>query len=192
MRENIEFGKPDPFTLRLAQCLRDLRHQSGWSLDDLMDRSGVSRATLSRLEHAEVSPTALALSRIAGAYGMSSSRLLRIVEGDAPQLTQLGEQPVATDAESGVETRLVSSATPLYKGAVVELVVPTGAADVALPGEKPGAEYTLVLQAGRVTVTCGQNGFAMRKGDCLRFFGDGATRLTVDGQRDARILVVAI
>jgi transcriptional regulator with XRE-family HTH domain len=37
---------------RLAERLRALRGERGWSLDELARRSGVSRATLSRLENA--------------------------------------------------------------------------------------------------------------------------------------------
>ena len=41
---------------RLAGRLKALRLARGWSLDELAGRAGVSRATLSRLENAEVSP----------------------------------------------------------------------------------------------------------------------------------------
>ena len=43
---------------RIAQRLKALRLARGWSLDELAGMAGVSRATLSRLENAEVSPTA--------------------------------------------------------------------------------------------------------------------------------------
>ena len=45
-------------TTRLADRLRELRRERGWSLDDLASRSGISRATLSRMEKADVSSTA--------------------------------------------------------------------------------------------------------------------------------------
>ncbi|WP_051556194.1 helix-turn-helix domain-containing protein [Nitratireductor aquibiodomus] len=49
---------------RIAERLRALRQERGWSLEDLATRCGVSRATLSRLENAEVSATANALGRL--------------------------------------------------------------------------------------------------------------------------------
>lgn len=42
----------------MAGRLADLRVERGWSLDELARHTGVSRSTLSRLERAEISPTA--------------------------------------------------------------------------------------------------------------------------------------
>ena len=50
--------------LRIAGRLKALRAERGWSLDALARRSNVSRATLSRLENAEVSATANVLGRL--------------------------------------------------------------------------------------------------------------------------------
>ena len=65
---------------RLAARLAELRAQHDWSLDDLAERSGVSRSTLSRLERGEVSPTASLLGRLCSAYGWTASRLLEMCE----------------------------------------------------------------------------------------------------------------
>lgn len=54
----------DDLDARLARRLAELRTSRGWSLDALAARSGVSRATLSRLENAEVSPTAALLGKL--------------------------------------------------------------------------------------------------------------------------------
>ena len=67
---------------RLAGRLKALRTERGWPLDELASRAGISRATLSRLENAEVSPTASVLGKLCGAYGMTMSRLMRMVEDD--------------------------------------------------------------------------------------------------------------
>ena len=54
----------DSADLRLAQRLSDLRQQQGWSLEALAQQSGISRATLSRVERAETSPTASLLNKL--------------------------------------------------------------------------------------------------------------------------------
>ena len=54
---------------QIAQRLKSLRAERDWSLDELAKRSGVSRATLSRLENAEVSPTASVLGKLCAALG---------------------------------------------------------------------------------------------------------------------------
>src|SRR5262245_13373605 len=43
---------------RIAHRLARLRAERGWSLEALAERTGISRATLSRVERSELSPTA--------------------------------------------------------------------------------------------------------------------------------------
>ena len=65
---------------RIAQRLKALRQERGWSLDELAGLAGVSRATLSRLENADVSPTAAVLGKLCAAHGLTMSRLMMMVE----------------------------------------------------------------------------------------------------------------
>jgi len=55
MDQSVIMGTSDQ---ALALRLSELRLRQGWSLDDLAARTGISRATLSRIERAETSPTA--------------------------------------------------------------------------------------------------------------------------------------
>lgn len=80
--------------LRLAQRLADLRQQRAWSLEKLAQRTGLSRATLSRVERAETSPTASLLNRLCAAYGLTMSRLLSEIEDEPPELLRTPQQPV--------------------------------------------------------------------------------------------------
>ncbi|MBV9456432.1 MAG: helix-turn-helix transcriptional regulator, partial [Bradyrhizobium sp.] len=54
----------DELGQRLAQRIRLERDSRGWSLAELAERSGVSKATISKIERAEVSPTAVVLVRL--------------------------------------------------------------------------------------------------------------------------------
>src|SRR5579883_3621139 len=85
----------------IAQRLKRLRAERGWSLDELARRSGVSRATLSRLENAEVSPTTSMLGKLCASYGLTMSRLMCMVEDDFVPLVRRGMQAVWTDATVG-------------------------------------------------------------------------------------------
>ncbi len=49
----------DDLSHRLAHRLRLERDSRGWSLADLAERSGVSKATISKIERPEVRPTAV-------------------------------------------------------------------------------------------------------------------------------------
>ncbi len=188
MGDIIEIGKTDRLTARLAQCFRDLRHKAGWSLDELTDRCGVSRATLSRLEHAEVSPTAQALSRIAAAYDMPASRLILLAETETARVLPRTEQTLAHEAETGAEWRSVSPSDGGFAASLTEGFLPQ---DVIrhLPGAG-GKEAHIFLLEGRLEVSLDSGAHALRKGDSLRFHCDGPAVLRGMGKRGGRFLLV--
>ena len=70
----------DDITLKIAGRIRAERTARRWSLDDLADRSQVSKAMISKIERAEASPTAALLGRLSGAYGLTLSTLLAEAE----------------------------------------------------------------------------------------------------------------
>src|SRR5215831_10705542 len=92
---------------RIAGRLAQLRADRGWSLDDLAKHAGMSRATLSRVERCEVSPTAAELGRLCAVYGWTLSRLMADAETRPPHLVAPAAQPEWTDPESGYVRRAV-------------------------------------------------------------------------------------
>src|SRR5437588_167744 len=87
----------DDLSTRLAHRLRLERDSRGWSLADLADRSGVSKATISKIERAEVSPTAVVLVRLAGAFDLTLAGLMLRAEGQGERHSRAAEQPVWRD-----------------------------------------------------------------------------------------------
>src|SRR5207247_289489 len=117
----------DTFDQRIAERLRSLRGERNWSLDELAARSGVSRATLSRLENAEVSPTASVLGKLGAAYGLTTSRLMFLMEDDFVALMRAEAQPVWRDPELGFERRSVSPPAQMLVGEVLACTLKPGA-----------------------------------------------------------------
>ena len=105
---------------QIAMRLKGLRAEHGWSLEELAKRSAVSRATLSRLENAEVSATAAVLGRLCAAYGMTLSRLMRLVEDEFQPLVRYDGHPVWTDPTPGVVRRSVSPPAQMLAAEAVE------------------------------------------------------------------------
>lgn len=182
----------DPLEARIAARLAALRAERAWSLDELAERSGVSRATLSRLERGETSPTAAVLGRLSAAFGWTLSRLLAAAEaGEAPPLLRRADQPVWTDPETGFRRRSVS---PPASGLVAELVegeLPAGAC-VAYPGPAVrGMEQHLWLLAGSLDFVHAEEAWRLAPGDCLRLRLFGPTRLAA-GRAGARYLLAVV
>ena len=80
---------------RLADRLAALRRERGWTLDQTADRTGVSRASLSKLEKAQMSPTFDVLLKLGLGFGLSPVALLgRVGAGGASgrrSITRAGE-----------------------------------------------------------------------------------------------------
>ena len=67
---------------QIARRLKLERDARGWSLAELAERSGVAKATISKIEREEMSPTAVTLVRLAGAFDLTLARLLLRAEGE--------------------------------------------------------------------------------------------------------------
>lgn len=171
---------------RIAQRLRALRAERSWSLEELSRRSGVSRATLSRLENAEVSPTASVLGKLASAFGLTISRLMRLAEDDFAPLIRRGAQEVWTDAETGFRRRTVSPPAQMLAGEVLQGELPAGAAISYERPPRPGLEHHLVLLEGQLHVTVGGQTHELRPGDCLRYQLHGASTIAAPASSGAR------
>ncbi len=179
-------------TIRLADRLRDLRHDRGWSLADLAAASGVSRATLSRLENAEVSPTTEVLGKLCSAYRLTLSRLMAMVESAYAPVVRRAEQEVWHDAETGFIRRVVSPPSEQLAAEVIAAELAPGA-HITYPGPAhPGQEHHLVMQKGTLEVTVEGITFSIGPGDCLRYRLDGPTGFRNPGNDPTAYLLVLI
>jgi transcriptional regulator with XRE-family HTH domain len=153
----------------IALRLKHLRAERGWSLDELAKRSKVSRATLSRLENADVSPTASVLGKLCAAYGLTMSRLMRMVEENFVAVVRRQEQPVWTDPETGFCRRSVSPPAQALAGEALECTLaPNTQIDYdATP--RPGLEHHLIMVEGQLEVTLDGKAHQLQAGDCLRY-----------------------
>jgi transcriptional regulator with XRE-family HTH domain len=154
---------------RIAQRLRTLRAERQWSLDELASRSEVSRATLSRIENAEVSPTASVLGRLCAAFGMTMSRLMLMVEEDFVPLVRREAQSMWTDTETGFRRRSVSPPARDLAGEALECELRPATRIAYDAPPRPGLEHHLLLVEGELELTVDGRTFRLEPGDCLRY-----------------------
>ncbi len=176
----------------LARRLKSLRSERGWSLDELASRSGVSRATLSRMENGEVSPTAQALGRLCAAYGLTMSRLMRMVEERYEPLVRTREQPAWEDASAGFVRRSLSPPSGALAGEVLECTLKPGARiDYSLP-PRPGLEHHLLMLEGELSLTIEGRRHDLVSDDCLRYQLFGESRFETPAASGARYLLFIV
>ncbi|KJE34960.1 XRE family transcriptional regulator [Thalassospira sp. HJ] len=155
--------------VRLATRLSVLRSERGWSLDELAKRSGVSRASLSRIENGEVSPTANVLGNLCVAFGVTLSRLMQMVEEDFVAVVLRAEQEVWTDPETGYRRRLVSPASRQLAGEVLEVEIGASQRIEYHGSPREGLEHHLVMLDGELSMQVGGETHSLKVGDCLRY-----------------------
>ncbi len=177
---------------RIASRLKALRLERSWSLDELAARAGLSRATLSRLENAEVSPTASALGKLCAAYGLTMSRLMLMVEDDFLPLVPEQAQAVWIDDSAGFRRRSVSPPAQQLAGEVLACELAAGARIAYERSPRPGLEHHLLMLEGELAITVDGQAYRLSRGDCLRYQLLGASEFSTPPHSGARYLLFIV
>ncbi len=179
-------------TSRLAGRLETLRRSRGWTLAQLASQCGVSRATLSRLENGEVSPTADVLSRLCSVYEIPMSRLLMMVEDGFTPLVRMEAQKEWTDPDTGFTRRVVSPLSAPLQAEILECHLPPGTTLTYDTAPAKGQEHHLVLLDGALSLTIEGTAHALTPGDCLRYKLEGESVFQTGPDRGARYMLVLV
>ncbi len=160
---------------RLASHLRGLREAQNMTLAVLAQRSGLSRATLSRIENAEVSPTAETLGRLATVYALPISQLLSPLEQSFQPVSRRGEQSVWRDAGHDFLRRSVSPPNGQLSIELIEGELGAGQLISYAAPAIPGQEHHVYVLSGQMEITVEGNAHDLGAGDCLRYILFGET-----------------
>lgn len=176
--------------LRLAERLSMLRQQQGWSLDDLARQSEISRATLSRIERGETSPTAAVLGKLSSVYGLTMSRLLSEMAEETPEMIRHDQQNVWIDQQTGFHRRSISPPAQQYRAEFIEGRLQSGATINYDAPPTAGLEHHLWMLDGVLEYSLGTRQFHLEKGDCLRFRLFGSSSFYAPGPGEAHYTLV--
>jgi transcriptional regulator with XRE-family HTH domain len=174
---------------RLANRIKTEREARGWSLGELAERSGVSKAMISKIERRESSPTAALLGHLSGAFGLTVSTLLARAEGAASRLVRAREQTVWQDPETGFRRTAVS---PEGTSAIqlVRCELPPGASI-----GYPASSYAFIHQQiwmlrGILHFIEGEETHELHHGDCLQLGPPADCRFENRQRKSCEYLVV--
>ncbi|WP_306258099.1 helix-turn-helix domain-containing protein [Pararhizobium sp. IMCC21322] len=170
----------------LAARLKGLRLKQGWSLDQLSEQCKLSRATLSRIENGDVSPTAQALGRLCATYRITLSRLMLMVETNDTPLLRREDQPVWEDKKTGFVRRSISPPSDSLMCEVLECTLAPGAEITYPQPPKAGMEHHLVLLSGELLLEVEGTSYELVPGDCLRYRLSGYSTFKAHKSRGAR------
>src|SRR5262245_762714 len=158
----------DGLSQRLAQRIRLERDGRGWALAELAERSRVSKATISKIERAEASPTAVVLVRLASAFDLTLAGLMLRAEGEGERLSRAADQPVWRDPETGYLRRQVFN-RPDHPLELVRVEMPAKQR-VTLPASSYARiRQVLWVLSGALVLIDGGERHDLRTGDCFGF-----------------------
>ena len=155
----------------LGKRVHKLRVQRGMSLEQLKERSGVSRSMISAIERGSKAATVLVLDRLATGLETSLARLLASERPAHVVFLPRQEQPVARDA-SGWERRILSPVLPGVEFEFMRTTLgPNVDAGVFLPHAAGSREYVAV-EKGTLLLTLDGHPYKLNAGDSIYYDGD--------------------
>lgn len=172
--------------------MRDLRLGLGLTLEALAERSGVSRAMLSKVERGEKNPTLVVAARIAEGLGVPLSRLLGQEERREVVVVPKDRRLVARDPETGFERQLLSPSFPGRGVEFVRNVVPEGSTSGEFPPHRRGVEEYVVVEEGRLRAVLGGEERVLEEGDALFFEADVPHRFDNVGEGTCSYYLVIV
>lgn len=177
---------------RIAERVREMRSDRGWSLDVLAEKSGVSRSMISLIERAETSATAIVLDRIASALGCSITAFFEGKAAPASPHAKRDDQPTWRDPESGYVRRMLSPANFSSPIDLIEVTFPAGArvAYSATPGRELHQQIWIV--SGAMEVKVGDVQYSLQAGDCLATKVGEPITYTNPHKKSARYVVALV
>jgi transcriptional regulator with XRE-family HTH domain len=156
---------------QIGARVRQHRTAHGWTLDELADRSGVSRRMLITIEHGQGNPSIATLLRISDALGVGLPVLVDVERPHPVTVTAAGTAPVLWHGLRGGQALLVAGTEPPD---VVELwdwtIHPGEAHDTE--AHSTGTRELLLVLDGEVELRVGNRTERLRVGDSVAFAGD--------------------
>jgi len=174
---------------RLGSRVKEIRKRRDMTLAALAERSGVSRAMLSKLERGEKNPTLVA-ARIAEGFGVTLSGLLGTEERREVVVVPRERRMVMRDPETGFERQLLSPAFGARGVEFVRNVVPEGSSSGEFPPHRKGVEEHAVVERGRLRAVLGSDEYVLEEGDAVYFEADVPHRFDNAGEGECSYYLV--
>lgn len=164
-------------TLDLAGAIgsrvRERRIERGWTLDELAERSGVSRRMVINVEQGASNPSIATLLRLSDALGVGLPALVDVERPGALRVVEAGRAPVLWRGPSGGQAVLVAGTDPPQVVELWDWTLEAGEVH-GTEAHAAGTRELLLVLAGQVELTVGQQTQLLSVGDAAQFAGDVA------------------
>jgi transcriptional regulator with XRE-family HTH domain len=155
----------------IAESVRSGRTTRGWTLDELAERSGVSRRLIVQIEQGQANPSIATLLRLSDALGIGLPRLVAAADSPALHVVRAGSAPVLWRGERGGRARLVAGTGPPNVLELWDWTLHPGESHDSEPHSRGTIEHMLVVE-GNVQLQVAGEQQALHPGDAAAFPGD--------------------
>ena len=157
----------------IGSRVRDRRVERGWTLDELAERSGVSRRMVINVEQGASNPSIATLLRLSDALGVGLPALVDVERPGPFRVIGAGEAPVLWRGPSGGQAVLVAGTDPPDVVELWDWTLEPGEAH-RTEAHAQGTRELLLVLAGQVELTVGEQTRLLSVGDSAQFAGDVA------------------
>jgi len=176
--EDRDRQRVDPFDSGvgwvIAQRVREYRNHLGLTVEQLAERSGISKGMLSKIENAQASPSLGTLVKLAGAIAVPLTSLFRGLEEEHDALlvrSGQGVEIVRKGTRVGHRYELLGEMRGPNKVVEPMLVTLNEHSEVFPLFQHPGVEFIYMLE-GVIEYGHGADRYVLRPGDALQFSGE--------------------
>jgi transcriptional regulator with XRE-family HTH domain len=172
----------------LGARLKSLRSERGWTLEELAERTGLSKPFLSRMEAGQRQPSIAVVLTLARTYDVPLGELFESSGERQPCVIVRGGQgkPVKTDGLTYVP---LSSQSRFGNLQPIRLIIGADRAGDEMY-QHEGEEWLFVL-SGRLKLSLDGKSYDLTTGDSAHFDSHLPHRLTAVGGEDAELIMVA-
>jgi transcriptional regulator with XRE-family HTH domain len=151
--------------------VRQGRAGRGWTLDQLAERSGVSRRMLVSIEQGSANPSIATLLLISDALGIGLPALVEMDQAPGLRVTRAGAAPVLWRGKQGGQAVLVAGTEPPEVTELWDWTLGPGESHSS-PAHAAGTRELLLVLDGQLEVRVGQHAEILATGDSASFAGD--------------------
>jgi transcriptional regulator with XRE-family HTH domain len=162
---------PDSIAQAIGGRVRQGRGSRGWTLDQLAERSGVSRRMLVSIEQGSANPSIATLLRVSDALGVGLPALVNVERSSRLRVTRAGAAPVLWRGKAGGRAVLAAGTEPPEVTELWDWTLGPGDSHSSEPHTAGTRELLFVLD-GQLELRVGQHAEVLATGDSASFAGD--------------------
>lgn len=170
----------------IGERVRGCRRARGWTLDELAERSGVSRRMLVSVEQGATNPSIATLLRVSEALAIGLPSLVAPNDDEVPfEISRAGTRPPLWTGEHGGQAVLAAGVSAPDVVELWDWTLAPGDAHASEPHVAGTRELLLMIESEVVLTVAGEEA-VLGAGDAVTFPGDAVHGYRNDGTTRAR------